>query len=257
MRIEFEHRDKRYEADLSKGRDLSIPISNGTENPNCFWAPMPVFSPVRAGDFVGSTAEGGPLNFYNVAFNPHGNGTHTECMGHISNEGQTIVNTLKQFHFPTLLVSLFPEKSENGDRIFYKKRFEEIEDLHLVETLIVRSLPNGSWKKTHSYSGTNPPYFEAAAIEYLVENGIKHLLIDLPSVDREEDGGALSAHRAFWMLPEAGDNPDPARRNCTITEMIYAADDIKDGLYLLNIQTASFRLDASPSKPVIFPMKLI
>ena len=44
------------------------------------------YTPVVAGDFVGSTASGGPVNFFNIRVNPHGNGTHTECVGHIARE---------------------------------------------------------------------------------------------------------------------------------------------------------------------------
>ncbi len=75
---------------------------------------------------------------------------------------------------------------------------------------------------------------------------MKHLLIDLPSVDKERDEGKLLAHKAFWNYPE---NP---REDCTITELIYVPDSINDGRYLLNLQIASFHNDASPSKPVLY-----
>jgi len=54
------------------------------------------------------------------------------------------------------------------------------------------------------------------------------------------------AHRAFWQFPDA------IRDTATITELVYVPDSIADGLYLLNIQIASFELDASPSKPVLY-----
>jgi hypothetical protein len=78
-----------------------------------------------------------------------------------------------------------------------------------------------------------------------------HLLLDLPSVDREEDGGRLAAHKAFWGLPE-----DP-RPRATITELIYAPPEVADGTYLLNIQLAAFENDASPSRPILFPMEVV
>jgi hypothetical protein len=84
--------------------------------------------------------------------------------------------------------------------------------------------------------------------------GIKHLLIDLPSVDREEDGGRLAAHKAFWnVLDTTNLNPE-ARVDCTITEMIYVNDAILDGSYVLNLQIASFENDASPSKPLLYAL---
>ena len=78
--------------------------------------------------------------------------------------------------------------------------------------------------------------------------GIDHLLIDLPSVDKEVDGGKLSAHHAFWQYPHN------TKLERTITEMIYVSNTVYDGSYLLNLQIASFENDASPSKPLLFQL---
>ncbi len=40
----------------------------------------------------------------------------------------------------------------------------------------------------------------------------------------------------------------------TITELIYVPDHVPDGEYLLNLQIAPFNADASPSRPIIFPI---
>jgi len=84
------------------------------------------------------------------------------------------------------------------------------------------------------------------AIQLLVKKGIKHLLVDLPSVDREEDGGELKAHKAFWNFN------DKVRKDATITELIYVPNKVKDGTYLLNLQIAPFENDATPSKPILY-----
>ena len=70
-------------------------------------------------------------------------------------------------------------------------------------------------------------------------------------MDKEEDGGKLAAHRRFWNVRNQVAQ-DETRADCTITELIFAPDDIKDGLYLLNIQIPSMPLDAAPSKPVLY-----
>ena len=85
----------------------------------------------------------------------------------------------------------------------------------------------------------------------MAENKVKHLLIDLPSVDREKDGGKLLSHHAFWQVPE---NP---RMEATISELIYVPDEIKDGQYLLELQFAPFDNDASPSRPVLYRLETI
>ncbi len=246
MEINFQHQEKNYKADLSQPLDISLPLKEGMKTVNCFYAPYMSTSPVVAGDFIGSTEKGGPLNFLNVKFNPHGNGTHTECVGHIAKKKFTINQCLKQFWFLVEVVSVIPTK-QGEDRIIKKEAFENFcEYLGEVDAIAIRTLPNDNLKKQMNYSGSNPVYMEEAATKFLVENGIQHLLIDLPSVDREEDGGALLSHKTFWKYPE---NP---RTDCTITELIHIPNSIKDGLYLLNIQIASFEIDASPSKPVLY-----
>ncbi len=245
MQIYFNHKEKNYSANLSQPLDISIPLREGMENVNCFYAPPFSSSPVIAGDFVGSTKRGGPLNFLNISLNPHGNGTHTECVGHISKETYTINQCLKEFMFISELISLYPTKIE-GDRVITQEQIEMALPHIDTNAIIIRTYPNDDLKLRTNYSGANPPYFEAGAIRYLVERGVQHLLVDLPSVDREEDGGKLSAHKAFWNYPE---NPQKHR---TITELVYIPSSIRDGKYLLNLQIASFEIDVSPSKPVLY-----
>jgi arylformamidase len=249
MIAHFEHNKQSWQADLGRPVNLALPLREGTEGVNCFWAPPVEYRPVVAGSFIGSTARGGPVNFFNVAFNPHGNGTHTECVGHISRERYILGECLERYHFLAKLVSLHPLPGENGDRVLVRDQLAAVLAPREAEALIIRTLPNDEGKRNRHYSGTNPPYIHYEAVEYLVDCGIEHLLIDLPSVDREEDGGKLLAHRAFWRYPGA------VRRSGTITELIFAPDSVQDGFYLLNLQTAAFELDASPSQPVLFPAR--
>ena len=141
------------------------------------------------------------------------------------------------------LISVYPSQQDNGDRIVRQLDWEPG-----VEAIIIRTLPNHTDKLTRHYSGTNPPYLDHSLAGMMETEGIQHLLLDLPSVDREEDEGILAAHKAFWNYPE---NP---RTNATITELIYVDNIIPDGLYLLQIQIAALELDASPSRPFIYPL---
>lgn len=246
MIITFNHRTTSYQADLSKPLDISIPLFEGENTVNCFYAPLFETAPVVAGGFIGSTKKGGLVNFKNVRINPHGNGTHTECVGHIAKESYSINKSLLNYHFFAKVVTLYPTKIDNGDRVILKAQLEEILNKNEAQAIIIRTLPNHEDKLRRNYSGANAPYVDHEAIEYLVDCGIEHLLIDLPSVDREEDEGKLLAHRAFWQYP------DKVRKNATISELIYVNNEIKDGFYLLNIQIASFEIDVSPSKPVLY-----
>ncbi len=252
MEILLSHQGKYFTANLAKPLDISIPLAAGYPQVNCFHAPAFETEPVRAGNFVGSTQLGGSVNFLNLRINPHGNGTHTECVGHIAREEVSINQTLTQFHCLAHLISLQPEEAENGDKVIGKKQLMEVFPEKGVPALIIRSLPNPATKKYHNYSGTNPPYMAPSAVEFLVDRGVQHLLLDLPSLDREEDEGRLLSHKTFWQYPSA---KAPARRHCTITELIYVPEEIVDGMYLLNLQIASLETDASPSKPVLYMLK--
>ena len=110
---------------------------------------------------------------------------------------------------------------------------------------VVRSVKN-RFEITRKYSYTNPPYITEEAAIYLRNKNVEHLLIDLPSIDRERDNGELKAHHAFW------NTSGKLRMNATITEMIFVPNNVVDGTYLLNIQIAPFENDASPSKPVLY-----
>lgn len=246
MEIQFQFNNRPFRADLSRPIDLSMRLRAGVGHVNCFWAPPVEYNPVVAGSFIGDTTRGGLVNFFNIKVNPHGNGTHTECVGHIARERYVLGDCLREYHFYAKLISLYPEKTDEGDRIITRAQIETLLEKEEAQALIIRTLPNDNLKLRANYSGANPPYMHHEAVEYLVSCGIEHLLLDLPSVDREEDGGQLLAHKAFWQYPHA------IRTHCTITELIYVGNEVKDGFYLLNIQTASFDLDASPSKPVIW-----
>lgn len=201
---------------------------------------------------MGSTAEGGSVNFKNVKLNPHGNGTHTECIGHISKENINLPSSLLQYHFTAELISIYPILLENGDKVITQTQLEAAVRGFRTPALIIRTQPNDIDKRRRQYSGTNPPFLEPRAAAWLADQGIEHLLLDLPSIDREEDGGALAAHKAFWRYDFA-----VPRTEATITELIYVPPLVKDGLYLLNLMVTSLELDASPSRPVLYQLDLL
>jgi kynurenine formamidase len=149
--------------------------------------------------------------------------------------------------FVAELITILPQSLDNGDFVITRRQLENaLADAGKTEALIIRTLSNSPAKLTHNYSNTNPPYILKEAIDYLNEKGIIHLLIDMPSIDREVDGGKLEAHHAFWNYPA------DTQVHKTITEFIYVNNEVIDGTYILNIQVAPFENDASPSKPVIY-----
>ena len=255
MKAIITHKNNSFEIDLSKPIDISIPLSNTDTNPIAWYIEKPEIEPVKFGDWVGKVSEGSSTNFNNIFFNPHGHGTHTECLGHITREFYSINQCLKQFFFTAELISIAPE-TINGDLVITKNQIVKKLDSNIsTEAIIIRTLPNLESKKHKNYSKTNPPYLSEEAATFIREIGIQHLLIDLPSVDREEDEGKLLAHKAFWNVASVNNLNDDARLKCTITEMIFVENEIQDGSYILNLQIASFENDASPSKPILFKIE--
>ncbi len=228
---------------------IAIPLRAGEESPNAFFLRQPEFQTVRIGTFIGSVAEGGSCNCRDVIFNPHGNGTHTECLGHITSEPITIAEVLHRFHFVAQLCTVTPQQLSNGDYVIAPENLPAINEG--IEALVIRTLPNTEDKQRRVYSGTNPPYFLPETTAMIREAGVQHLLVDLPSLDREEDGGQLLAHKAFWQYPQQ------PRKEATVTEMIYVPSAIPDGIYWLNLQVPAFALDAAPSRPVLYPLEEI
>lgn len=249
MIAEISINNKKYKTDLSKPLDISIPLKAGNDNVIAWYAPPVTIEPVRMGNWVGEVAQGAAVNFKNVFFNPHAHGTHTECVGHISEEFISLNQNLKTFFFLAELISVAPEKINNDDVITLAQILSQLKN-EPSEALIIRTLPNELSKHTRHYSNTNPPYLHHDAAQWMCDNGIKHLLLDLPSVDKEKDDGNLLSHRAFWDYPEA------PRMDATITELIFVPDEIKDGVYLLNIQITSLENDASPCKPLLFELEV-
>lgn len=242
------HKGKDYKIDLYQPIDISMPLSNRSDSASAWYVNPMKLEPVKNGNWIGDVSQGGSVNFRDITFNPHGNGTHTECVGHISKEWISLNNCLKRFMFVAELVTVLPKQLANGDFVITRDHLESALEGKKPEALIIRTLSNGLNKLSMQYSNTNPPYVLEDAIFFLNEIGVEHLLIDMPSIDREMDEGKLLAHHAFWQYP---DNPQLHK---TITELIYVNNEVIDGTYILNLQIASFENDASPSKPLLYKL---
>ncbi len=242
------HKSRNFKIDLSKPLDISIPLRGNGKTVNAWYLDPPTIKPHEQDGFVGSVKAGAAVNFNDISFNPHSHVTHTETVGHIHKVPHSVNQLLKQYFFLAEVITLAPEKV-NDDFVISKEQVQYALGNKKREALVMRTLPNTDEKLIMNYSNTNPPYLLKEAAVYLKEKGVVHLLIDLPSVDREKDQGKLSAHNAFW-------NTDgPLRKEATITEFIFVPNHIEDGMYLLNLQVAPVENDASPSRPVLYKIE--
>lgn len=242
--------------------DISIPLNFNGPQPNAYGVEPATSKPCEAGGLVGDTRRGGSCNFEQPTFIPHCNGTHTECVGHITHERISLRDCLRDTWVAAVLVSVTPSRETQDLVIKSEHLVRELtphspirgEDAGVPVALIVRTLPNDQSKLERRYDDENiPPYFSIDAMQLIVELGFKHLLVDLPSIDRLFDEGKLSNHRIFWNVEQGSFETSPDTRiSSTITELIYVPNEVEDGEYLLNLQIAPFVADASPSRPVLF-----
>jgi kynurenine formamidase len=251
MIVSVKINDKEATIDLSKPIDLSL-VSKTKKSFKAWYSKEIEFSTIREGDFVGSVKEGGAVNFKEIIINPHANMTHTESVGHIALEEVPVNKMLRPFHFVAQLISIKPKivKKDYGD---FKKGDQRVvltqlknKILPYTSALILRTQSTYSHLAEKEFSNTNWPYLTEETAAYIRKMGVRHLLIDQPSVDKEVDGGKLLAHRAFWNYPDSID------QERTITELIGVPSAIEDGIYLLNLSISNIENDASPSRPIIY-----
>ncbi len=252
MLAEITHKGRTFRVDLSKPIDLSLPLHDGEGQLRAWWVDPVTMEPVRNGDTIYAVKEGAPVNFRTIRFNPHGHGTHTESVGHISPEIHPVGELLKRYFFTAQVVSLLPETRRapdaKEDHVITLEQLRNVLDERPPEALVIRTLPNDEGRGTKDWSGSNPCYLQSTACAWLRSIGVKHLLLDLPSVDREEDGGVLAAHHAFWDFPHTLD------LERTITEMLFVPSTVRDGEFLLELQLPHFMNDAAPSRPVLYAL---
>lgn len=261
---------RKFHADLNGGVSLAIDLDFGGEQPRFFGVPPAETAPIVAGDFVGSVSEGGPCNVKLVTASFHSSGTHTECVGHISENRISIADLVENSLIPTTLITITPEKigsdsyhvsTEAGELFITLSNLEKAlagAHGHFMEGLVVRTLPNHKSKLTRDYDSHSYPCLTTEATTHLREIGVRHLLVDTPSVDRADDGGQLGNHRIFWNVAagEVDIRADRCSRR-TITELIFIPDPLPDGRYILNLQLPAFASDASPSRPILYPVEEI
>jgi kynurenine formamidase len=273
--ITFERGDFHCQSELAKAQSIGIDLNFGGSQPNHFGAPAATASPLRMGNFVGATSQGGSCNVVQISLIPHCNGTHTETVGHIVDALVPVCEMAPQGLVLALLISTetvsLSESSEHyhapaepNDQVVtaaaiqaaFRAWHNSLPNVE-IDAMVIRTLPNSQSKQSRAYQADNAPaYLTTDCMQVIDESSVNHLLIDLPSVDRMHDDGKLSNHHLFWnVVPMSRRVDSDTRRERTITEMIFVPDELPDGLYLLNLQTAPFVLDAAPSRPILFTVQ--
>ena len=256
--------------DLSRPLSLAIDVDFSGSEPRHFGAPRATSQPLVAPGFPGTVAAGASCNCRTITLTPHCNGTHTECVGHLTLEPLDAHRVVPAGLVPALVLSVEPVAASStrestvpapqpADHLVTRSALEAswpVQGPFEARALVIRTLPNDPRKRSRDYTNDNPAYLTREAAQLLVERGIEHLVVDLPSLDRSHDEGRLTSHRVFFGLaPEARSLRGAARPHCTVTELAYVPDEASDGWYLLELQTPAIGGDAVPSRPLLYPLQ--
>ena len=258
-----------FRLDLHEFHDLAIALDFDGIQPRWFSAPPAHCEALASGAFSGRVARGASCNCSTLTLTPHCDGTHTECAGHLTLEPLAVRAVAPVGLTPALLLSVTPVPAERsnegsrpaplaGDLLITGSAIEKAWPAALPfapRALIVRTLPNPGLKRARDYRSEPAAFLSLPAAGMLVARGIEHLVLDVPSADRADDGGHLSAHREFFGLPAGSVALAAVRRpQCTITELAYIDDAVADGAYLLSLQLPALGGDALPSRPLLYPV---
>lgn len=257
MKLLFEHESGRWSGDDACLREWSRPLDPAKPT-LAFGLPAVEVAPFRAGHFVGDTRQGGAVNCALVSLAPHGSGTHTECVGHIVDERVSVADVLRA---PVLLGQLLVVASDTlaatgetydaphapDDRVISRSSLEAAFDPAAPHDALVIARRGGA--QPSDWTGSNPPYLTSDAARWLAARDVQHVLLDVPSIDREEDDGLLPNHRHFWRVP-VGERATGAqsRAHATISELLTVPEHTPPGPYALFVQIPPLALDAAPSR---------
>ena len=146
--LQYKHQP--YRINLGKPLDISITLRGDASNVSAWYVGHPVIAPHTEGDFIGKVSEGSAVNFNDIAFNPHAHGTHTECVGHITEEFYSVNDSLNRFFFLAEVITIAPEK-EKDDFIISKKQLQYALGDKRPQALVIRTLPNLKEKLGRQY----------------------------------------------------------------------------------------------------------
>jgi arylformamidase len=251
LKININHSGQDHTIDLNYGIDLSISNRFDGNYPTFYSASAPSVHPVEIGEFVGDLNRGGSCNVKIASLNIHCTGTHTECIGHIDKSGTIITDVCPKGFLFSQLITVKPVQKSNVKESYHvecEKDFVISKEsiigkiINKTDTLIIRTLLNDTAKLNWDYDKNPAPFFTHEAIKFIIEKGIKHLLVDLPSIDKADDGGQLGNHYRFFEIGK------------TISELLFIPDSVQDGLGFLQIQIPNWGLDAAPSRPIFYPI---
>ena len=230
------YNDKKYKLGEPRSISRGINIKQNLQ-PNAF--DLTKFSQTAFQNqfFTGDTGKGGSCNVNILNFTPH-NLTHIETPMHLKKEGIG----LDEIPRSNLMgVSYLVDLSNISfkDNCVKKEHIEQLDLLKDIKILIVKT-KYSELDQYFDFSNTNPIHFDPKFMEWLTENfpNIKLLITDLPSIDKENDGGKLLGHKNYFNFNEHERGDKKA-----IVELAYCKG-VESGIYYTILTPSKIDTDA-------------
>src|SRR5215472_15046151 len=99
--------------DISHPVSLAVDLDFAGAQPRHFGAPPASARPFEAPGFAGAVARGASCNCEVISLIPHCNGTHTECVGHLTRERLDASRVAPLGLVPALLLTVAPQSARS------------------------------------------------------------------------------------------------------------------------------------------------
>lgn len=263
--INILHCGRLHNIDYNQSVRLSARIDLSSNLINIYGGVPASQEPLTYGSHIASVSHGGACNASQIHFIPHCHGTHTECVGHILSEVYNVADINFEPFIAATFIRVTPQRINTTTEKY--NAYANNNDYVITRAAIDNSLRFFSEDYSQALiiavdatdwlpDGTSAPYFTLEAMARIVSLGVRHLLVDIPSIDRLHDGGRMDNHRCFWGISENLD-VNQERGSCSVTEMIRVPQDISEGHYFLSVHLPDITGDALPSMPMLFPFSIM
>ena len=218
----------RWQVADSAWHDAAVRIRPDGASPHAFGLPAAreVPFPIGGGRVL-RVEDGASVNCDGLHLHPHGDGCHAESVAHVlpADDARALAGRAMLAATPPLLCGLLLDVAteplgatgeryaglhDAADRVLARRALERAwQDARAValdlpvEALLLR-VYRPPLAESFDFSGSAAPYPTAEALDLLVGLGARWLIVDLPSIDREDDGGSTPNHRRWWGL-DGGD----------------------------------------------------
>ena len=231
-----------------------------TRSPNAFHlSPITGKTVEFEGQFIGDVRRGGSCNVDTLQYVPHGI-THLETSAHILSPDAS-PPTVKDIPLENLsgivyLMDLSHSGTQKGESIRPDAVREKLEKITLPVSMLALKTRASLLPQDYDFSGKDflslAPGAAKVIHDYRSPNRIDCLILDLPSIDPESDGGKLLAHRNFFGLPLTGVEAED-REKRALVELAWFGE-LEEGYYYAAITPPRFETNAVSTGIVFRPL---